>query len=104
MDGAIDRHRVIKRLEVRGVPFGLRTWNHLGRIIWPAGMLCKIVSNGVQIGDPNHVCLDVEVNVKKEIPKIIWTAGEGGRDTKIMIAALPPSPPRVTTATSHIQL
>ena len=91
-DGAIDRHGVIKRLEVRGVPFGLRTWNHLGRIIRPAGTLRKIVSNGVQIGDPNHVCLDVEVNVKKEIPKIIWTAGEGGRDTKIMIAALLPPP------------
>ena len=92
-DGAIDRHSVIKRLEVRGVPFGLRTWNHLGRIIRPAGTLRKIVSNGVQFGDPNHVCIDVEMNVEKEIPKVIWTAGEGGRDTKIMIAALPPPPP-----------
>ena len=70
-------------------------WNHLGRILRPAGTLRKIVSNGVQIGDPNHVCLDVEVTVEKEIPKIIWTAGEGGRDTKIMIAALPPPSPRL---------
>ena len=90
-------HRVNKRLEVRGVPFVFCTWTHLERIIWPAGTLRKIVSNELQIGDPNCVCLDIEVDGEKEVPHIILTAAEGGRDTKIMIAALPP-PPRCLNA------
>ena len=95
-DGAFAMHNVTKRLEVRGVPLGSRTWTHLERIIRPAGTLRKIVSNGLQIGDPNFVCLDVEVDGEKEIPNIILTVVEGGRDTKIMIAALlPPPPPRL---------
>ena len=92
-DGAFAMHNVTKRLEVRGVPFGSRTWTHLERIIRPASTLRKIVSNGLQIGDPNCVCLDVEVDGEKEIPNIILTAVEGGRDTKITMAELPPPPP-----------
>ena len=92
-DGAFAMHNVTKRLEVRGAQLGSRTWTHLERIIWPASTLRKIVSNGLQIGDPNCVCLDVEVDGEKEIPNIILTAVEGSRDKKIMIAALPPPPP-----------
>ena len=90
---AFAMHRVTKRLKVRGVPFGLRTWTHLERILRPAGTLRKIVSNGIQIGDLNCVCLDVEVDGDKEIPNIILTAVEGGMDTKITMAAQPPPPP-----------
>ena len=101
-DGAFVMHRVIKRLEVRGFPFGLRTWTHLEQIIRPVCTLHKIVYNGLQIGDPNCVCMDIEVDGDKELPNIILTVVEGGRDTKITIAALPPPSPHLCCHNSHI--
>ena len=99
LDGAFASIGVTKRLEIRGVPFGVRKWHHLERMIRPVGTLRKIVCEGIQFGDPNCMCLDVEVDGDKEVPNIIWTDVEKGRDTKIMIAALPP-PPRCHNATT----
>ena len=62
-DGAFAPLKVTKRLEVRGVPFGFCTWPHLR----------KIVCEGLQTGDPNCVCLDIEVEGDKEVPNIILT-------------------------------
>ena len=93
-DGEITMLRVSKRLEIRGVPFGLRTWSHLELISRPIGTLQKIVCNGLQTGDPNCLCLDVEVNGEDEIPRTISVAIGGGRKTRATIVELPPPPPR----------
>ena len=93
MDGALASIGVTKRLEIRGVPFGFRKWPHLERMIRPVGTLRKIVSEGIQYGDPNCMCLDVEVDGDKEVPNKISTEVEEGRDTIVLIAELPPPPP-----------
>ena len=95
-DGAVAMQRVTQRLEVRGVPFGLRTWSHLEFLLRPIGTLQKIVCNGLQIGDPNCLCLDVEVNGNEEIPRNVSVVTGGGRKTRVTFAALSPPPPRST--------
>ena len=92
-DGAFVSTGVTKTLEIRGVPFGFRTWPHLERVIQPVGTLRKIVCEGIQAGDPNCVCLDVDVDGDKEVPSMISTVVEEGRVAKIMVAVLPPPPP-----------
>ena len=94
LDGALASIGVTKRLEIRGVPFRVRKWPHLERMIRPVGTLRKIVCEGIQYGDPNCMCLDVEVDGDKEVPNKISTEVEEGRDTIILIAELPPPPPR----------
>ena len=89
-DGAIAMLRESKRLEIRGVPFGLRTWSHLESLLRPIGTLQKIVCNDLQTGDPNCLCMDVEVNGDEEIPRTISVAMGGGRKTRVTIAELPP--------------
>ena len=92
-DGAFPSFGVTKRLEIRGVPFGSRKWLHLERMIRPVGTLRKIVCEGIQDGDPNCMCLDVEVDGGKEVPNKISTEVEEGRDFTILITELPPPPP-----------
>ena len=93
LGGALAWIGVTKRLEICGVPFRFCKWPHLERMIRPVGTLRKIVCEGIQYGDPNCVCLDVEVDGDKEVPNKISTEVEEGRDTKILIAELPPPPP-----------
>ena len=92
-DGAFVSTGVTKTLEIRGIPFGFRKWPHLERVIRPVGTLRKIVCEGMQIGDPNCVCLDADMDGDKEVPSMISTEVEEGRVAKIMIAVLPPPPP-----------
>ena len=95
-DGAFVSTGVTKMLEIQGVPFGFCKWPHLERVIRPVGTLRKIVCEGIQVGGPNCVCLEVDVDGNKEVPSMISTEVEEGRVAKIMIAVLPPRPPAAT--------
>ena len=101
-DGAFPSFGVTKRLEIRGVPFGSCKWLHLERMIRPVGTLRKIVCEGIQDGDPNCMCLDVEVDGDKEVPNKISTEVKEGRDFTILITELPPPPPPAATRPSSV--
>ena len=65
-------------VEIRGVPFGYRKWRQLEVILQPVGELCKIVCNGLHSGDPNCLCVDVKMEVDKEVPqKLLAKTGAG---------------------------
>ena len=57
-----------RRMEARRVPFGLRTWRHLEQLVRPVGTLRKIVCNGLLSGDPNCICMDVEMATDRDVP------------------------------------
>ena len=80
-------------MEARGVPFGLRSWHQLERLLRPVGGLQKIVYNGLKLGDPNCLCLDVEMEADSAVPSRITMVEGPGTGTKISLAALPPPPP-----------
>ena len=92
-DGAYVPQKIIRRIEARGVPFGLRTWNHLERLLRPVGSLRKIVCNGLKMGDPNCLYLDVEMEVDSVVPRGIIAPENPGIGTKISLAVVPPPPP-----------
>ena len=92
-DGAYLVPKETRRLELSGVPFGRRNWKHLDEMLGQMGSLKKIVCDGLQTGDPNCTCVDVEVPVGVAIPPTIRVAA--GRDAPMVrVAALPPPPPR----------
>ena len=93
MDEALPSRKTTHRLEARGVPFGLRTWRHLEQLIRPIGTLRKVVCNGLHAGDPNFLCLDVEMESDMDVPQKLQMAGGGGAGLEILLAALPPPPP-----------
>ena len=93
-DAAFAPLKVVKRVEVRGVPFGLRKWHHMEQLIRQAGALRKFVCNGLQSGDPNCICLDVEMEADTAVPRKILVTEGTGAGTEILQAVLPPpSPP-----------
>ena len=92
-DGAYPAPKETRRLELSGVPFGRRNWKHLDAMLGQMGSLKKIVCDGLQTGNPNCTCVDVEVPVGVAIPSTIRVAA--GRDAPMVrVAALPPPPPR----------
>ena len=92
-DGVHVPQQIIRRMEAHGVPFGLRTWHHLERLLRPVGGLRKIVCNGLESGDPNCLCLDVEMEANSVVPSRITMTEVPGTGTKISLAALLPPPP-----------
>ena len=92
-DAAFSPLKVVKRVEVRGVPFGLRKWHHMEQLIRQAGALRKFVCNGLQSGDPNCICLDVEMEADTAVPRKILVTEGTGAGTEILQAVLPPPPP-----------
>ena len=62
-DRAYPAPKEIRRLELSGVPFERRSWKHLDAMLRKVGTIRKIVCNGLQSGDPNCMCVDVEVPV-----------------------------------------
>ena len=107
MDGAFPSRKTTHRLEARGVPFGLRTWRHLEQLIRPIGTLRKVVCNGLHAGDPNCLCMDVEMAADKDVlGKIQMAGGAGGAGAslEILLAALSPPPPIAHLPTTRLQL
>ena len=103
MDGAFPTQKTTRRLEACGVPFGLRTWRHLEQLTRPIGALQKVVCNGLHAGDPNCLCLDVEMETDMIVPRKIPMAGGGvgrPRDPPRHLAA----PPTAHLPTFHLQL
>ena len=92
-DGAYPAPKEIRRLELSGVPFGRRRWKHMEAMLRQVGTLRKIVCDGLQSGDPNCTCVDVEVPVGAAIPATIPSAA-GWDASMVRVAALPPPPPR----------
>ena len=92
-DGAFPTPTTTRRMEARGVPFGLRNWRQLERLVRPVGSLRKIVSNGLHSGDPSCICIDVEMATDMDVPRKISAAVRGIAGPEIHIAVLPPPPP-----------
>ena len=92
-DGAFPSQHVIRRVEARGVPFGIRSWRHIKHILRPVGTLRKLVCDGLKVGDPNCVCFDVEMVEDREVPKYIEISAGRGAVSRILLATLPPPPP-----------
>ena len=89
-DGAFPVPKETRRLEIRGVPFGRRTRPHLEAMLGHVAMLRKIMCTGLQSGDPNCTCVEVEVSVGTVIPTTIPLAE--GWDAPTVQAAVLPSP------------
>ena len=62
----------------------------------PIGTLRKIVCNGLLSGDPNCLCIDVEMAIDMDVPRKVPTAGGGATGLEIHLAVLPPPPPPPT--------
>ena len=92
IDGAIIRPRTISSVEIRGIPFGYGKWRQLELLLQPVGDLRKIVWNGLQSWDPNCLCLDVEMEVDKEVLKKLLAETGKGAITELWLAVLPPPP------------
>ena len=95
IDEAYPVWKETRRLELRGVPFGLRPWQHLEEIVGHVGALQKILCIGLQSGNPNYIWADVEVSVDSVIPMTIPLAG-GWEAQVILVAELPPPSERST--------
>ena len=88
-DGAFPTPTTTRKMEARGVPFGLRTWRQLERLVRPVGSLRKIVSNGLHSGDPSCICIDVEMVTDMDVPRKISAVAGGTAGPEIHLAALP---------------
>ena len=95
-DGAFPTPTTIRRMEARGVPFGLRNWRLLERLVRPVGSLRKIVSNGLHSGDPSCICIDVEMATDMDVPRKISAAVRGIAGPEIHLTVLP-TPPSLPT-------
>ena len=91
-EGAFVRPRTTKNVEIRGVPFGYRKWRQLKVILQPVGDLCKIICTGLDSGDPNCLCVDVEMEVDKEVPQKLLAKMGMGALRELWLAVLPPPP------------
>ena len=67
-DGAHTAKQEIVTLEVRGVPFGLRSWTHTASLIRRFGSLISMLNNGLQQGDPNVMRIEVAVSPGSKVP------------------------------------
>ena len=92
-DGAISGPTEIHRLEVRGVPFGMHSWAPLEKALQPIRALRKILCNGIHSGDPNCLCLDVEMGQDMVVPRKLLVSDSGRFGMEFHIAALPGPPP-----------
>ena len=88
-DEAIFGPTEIHRLEVRGVPFCMCSWAPLEKALQPIGALRKILCNGIHIGDPNCLCLDVEMGQDMVVPRKLLVSDNGRFGMEFHIAALP---------------
>ena len=103
--GAFPTPTTTRRMEARGVPFGLRNWRQLERLVRPVGSLRKIVSNGLHSGDPNCTCIDVEMAIDMDVPRKVTAAAGGAAGPEIHLAVLPApahSPPAYTRPPARI--
>ena len=80
-DGAFPTVLEQYRIELRGVRFGYRSRRQVEHILQPVGRLHRIVCNGIHKGNPNCLCVDVEVRTGGPIPASIQAYG-GGRVLK----------------------
>ena len=87
-------------LELRGVPFGRRTWQHLEAMLRHEGTLRKIMCNGLQSGNLNCMCADVKV-LAGSVTSATISSVEGWDRPAVLVAALhpPPPPPRLEATT-----
>ena len=92
-DGAFPTPTTTRRMEARGVPFSLCNWCQLERLVRPVGSLRKIVSNGLHSGDPNCICIDVEMATDMDVPRKVTAAAGGAAGPEIHLAVLPAPPP-----------
>ena len=86
-DGAFSCPSEGRRLELRGVPFGLRTWRSLEASLRPIGALQQIACNGIQARDPNIMCVDIQIRASTRIPGHLQLASADA--APILIAELP---------------
>ena len=77
----------------KGGLFGYCSRRQVEHILQPVGRLHRIVCNGIHEGNPNCLCVDVEVCAGGPIPASIPTYG-GGPGPEIRVAVLPAPPPR----------
>ena len=86
-DGAFSCPSEGRRLELRGVPFGLRTWQSLEASLQPISALQQIACNGIQAGDHNIMCVDIQIRAGTRIPGHLQLASADA--APILIAELP---------------
>ena len=92
-DGAFPVLKEIRRLEILGVPFGRQTRPHLEAMLGHLAMLRKIVCTELQSGDPNCMCVEVEVSEGTVIPGTIPLT-KGWDAPTVRVVVLPSTPPR----------
>ena len=67
-DGALAVPTETPRLEIRGIPFGMRSWQKSSDQLAHFGRLC----NRLHTGDPNSMCMDMEMGrntvVRRKLP------------------------------------
>ena len=79
-DGVQMVKQEIATLEVRGVPFGLRSWTHTASLVRRFGSLRSMLNNGFQQGDPNVMCIEVAVSPGSKVPlSVAYDPAQGGK-------------------------
>ena len=71
----------------------MHSWDPLEKALQPIGALRKILCNGIQSGDPNCLCLDVEMGQDMVVPRKLLVSDNGRFGMEFHIAALPGPPP-----------
>ena len=85
-DGAQTAKQEIATLEVRGVPFGLRSWAHTASLVMRFGSLRSMLNNGLQQGDPNVMCIEVAVSSGSKVPlSVAYGPAPGGKMAYISV-------------------
>ena len=86
-DGAFSCTSEGRHLELRGIQFGLQTWRSLEASLRPIVALQQIMCNGIQAGDPNIMCVDIQIQAGTLIPGYLQLASANA--APILIAELP---------------
>ena len=100
-DGAALPQKSLIRLQAQGISLGFRTQRHMEELFCPIGLLRGIVCDGIRVGDPNWICVDVEMIDDREIPGNLCLEMGGGISVDIKLALKPHAPlPNCTQSAS----
>ena len=91
-EGAALPQKSLIRLQAQGIPLGFRTQRHMEELFRHIGLLRGIVCDGIRAGDPNRICVDVEMIADREIPGNLRLEMGGGISVDIQLALKPPAP------------
>lgn len=90
-------------LEVRGVPFGNRSWRDIAALTQDFGVLRRILDNGLQQGDPNVIRIEVAVPRGTAVPKRVAVGLTPGGPQAAVSVVPPPVPEAQRSAASATQ-